>query len=323
VYTKTAGSVSSLSITTNSGADNTYKTGEVVSVTVVMSEAVTITGTPRIPVLGLTAKYFNYSSGTGTSSIIFSYTVLANDSATAGVGVTANTLELNAGTILDTSGLAITLSHVAIPQATNQKIDGISPTISATSSVSVAENQSSSQTLIPSEPGVFRIAGTNDQAYFTFDTQTGVLTLTPRDFENPQDANADNVYYIAIAITDLAGNPSGTYNFFYTVTNVAESAVVGTPSLSGAAKKGVNVTVTVTSDVAGKADFYWNGKRIARCFGVPTTGSSPNFTATCTWKPTSTARATIYAVIRPTSGSFTNGTSSKVIVTPALRGTLR
>jgi hypothetical protein len=292
-------------------------------VTVVTSEAVTVTGTPRIPVLGLSSKYFNYASGSGTSSLVFTYTVMTNDSATAGVGITANTLELNSGSLLDTGGVAITLTHTAVAQATNQKVDGISPTLSGIQTVSVAENLSYTETLTASEAGSFRFVSANDQAYFNFDTQTGVLTLTARDFETPLDGNADNVYYIAIAFTDLAGNLSGTYNFFFTITNVAESARVGTPTLNGAAKKGIEVTITVTSDVAGKADFYANGKRIARCYGVATTGTSPNFSASCTWKPTTTARTPIYVTIRPTSGSFSNGSSATIYVAPALRGTLR
>lgn len=323
IYAKATSTVSSVSITSNSGIDNTYKTGDLISLTFVMSEAVTVTGTPRAAVFGLTSKYFSYSTGSGTTSLIFTYIVLNSDSASAGVGLSANVLELNGGTILDTAGIPIALSHSSIARSTSHQVDGIVPTITGIQTVSVAENNTYTETITASEPGYFRWVGVNDNALFTFDTQTGVLTLSSRDFENPQDADLNNVYYVSIAYTDLAGNPSGNYNFNFTITNVLEVASVGSPSLSGAAVKGLNVTITVTSDVAGKADFYWNGKRIPKCIGISTTGTSPNIVANCIWKPSSTAPAKLRVTIRPTSSSYLSASSPSISVIPTKRQSLR
>jgi hypothetical protein len=324
VYTKTAGSVTSLSITSNSGTDNTYKIADVITVTVTTSEAVTVTGSPRIPVLGLTAKYFAYSSGTGTTSLTFTYTVVASDSASAGVGITLNSLDLNGGSLTDTAGLAFTITHAGVAQSLTQMVDGILPTVSYVSTTNIPENQSTSITLTLSESGTVNLSGSYDRNQFTWDASTKTLYFAAHDYENPTDQDLNNQYYISFTIQDAAGNAgSGTYNLFVNVTNVVEPAAVGTPSLSAPAKKGVAVTITVTSDVAGKADFYWNGKRIAGCLGKATGGTSPNFTATCLWKPTSTMPAKIYATVKPTSGTSSNATSQVLTLIPAPRGTYR
>ena len=323
-FTKSDAAISSISVSSNAGGDNYYKISDVISVTVVASEAVTVTGAPRIAVVGLTSKFFTYASGSGTSSIVFTYTVATGDSATAGVGVSANTLALNSGTMIDSAGFNLPLTHLAIAQSSSHRVDGILPTLSGmTQSYSVPENETKTITLTPSEPVTFQLQGVEDIAYFVFNSSTGVLSLTPRDFENRLDTGANNGYYIGIGLTDAAGNATGSYNFNFTITDVAESAKVGAPSLSVTAAKGAVSIITVTSDVAGKADFYMNGKRIAGCINIATTGSAPNITAQCSWKPTTFAPSTVYAVIRPTSSSYTAANSASITVRPTRRTNLR
>ena len=324
VFTKTAGSVSSIAITSSTGPDNTYKIADIITVTVTTSEAVTVTGAPRIPIVGLASKYFNYSSGTGTSSLLFTYTVVASDSASAGVGIGLSGLELNSGSLLDTAGLAITLTHAAVNQSLTQLVDGILPTVTYVSNTNLPENQSTSITLTLSESGTINVSGSWDRSQFTWDPTTKTFFFAAHDFENPTDTDLNNQYYVSFTIQDAAGNAgSGSFNLFVTVTNVIEAIAVGTPTLSAAVKKGVPVTITVTSDTAGKADFFWNGKRIAGCLSKATSGTSPNFTATCLWKPTSTMPAKIYATLKPIGGTSTTSTSNSLAIIPATRTSLR
>lgn len=323
-FTKNDSTLNSISITSNAGTDNFYKINDAISVTLVASEAVTVTGSPRIPVLGLSGKYFTYFSGSGTSSIVFRYTVVTSDTSSAGVGIGANTLELNSGTLLDSAGFSLPLSHLAISQSTSHRVDGILPTLSGmTQSYNVPENETKTITLTPSESVTYLVQGVEDISYFVFNSSTGVLSLTPRDFENKLDNGANNVYYIGIALTDAAGNATGTQNFTFTITDVAETARLGAPSFSASPAKGVRTTITVTSDVAGRADFYWNGRRIAGCQNIATTGTSPNITAQCSWKPTTFTSSTIYARVRPTSSAYSAANSSVITVLPTRRTTLR
>jgi hypothetical protein len=139
-YTKTAGSLTSISITSSAGSDSQYTYGETITATVLWSETVTITGTPRIPVQGLTSKYFTYSSGSDSSSTTFIYVVGNGDLDTDGIAINANTLELNGGTIKDTGGLDCTITHSAINASIAYYVDG--RLIGTVNSISFSTNPS-------------------------------------------------------------------------------------------------------------------------------------------------------------------------------------
>lgn len=70
------------------------------------------------------------------------------------------------------------------------------------------------------------------------------------------------------------------------IADVNLTPAIATPTISGAVSKGLQTTISVTSDTAGTVRFFMNGKRIAGCLSRTTTGSSPTFTATCSWRPT-------------------------------------
>jgi outer membrane protein OmpA-like peptidoglycan-associated protein len=46
----------------------------------------------------------------------------------------------------------------------------------------------------------------DDSSLFSVNSTTGVVSLTPRDFENPSDKNADNIYSVTLIATDSDGN---------------------------------------------------------------------------------------------------------------------
>ncbi|MBO6497752.1 MAG: hypothetical protein JJ978_19460, partial [Roseivirga sp.] len=70
---ETVPTVTSVSSTT---ADGSYKAGDLIAVTVSFSEAVTVTGTPQLELeTGTTDRTINYTSGSGTSTLTFNYTV--------------------------------------------------------------------------------------------------------------------------------------------------------------------------------------------------------------------------------------------------------
>ena len=70
-----APTVTSVSSTT---ADGTYKLGNVITVTVLFSENVTVTGTPQITLeTGTTDRVVNFTSVIGGNTLTFDYTVQA------------------------------------------------------------------------------------------------------------------------------------------------------------------------------------------------------------------------------------------------------
>ena len=147
----TAPTVLSLSFTSSAGSDDSYKTGDVVSVTVVFSESVTITGSPRMLIQGLTSKYLIYASGSTTNQIVFSYTISAGDTDTDGLGVAANALSLNSGTIKDAATNVATLTHSAIAANSLHKVDTTAPTVTLGVTASSATSVSVSFTVSGNE----------------------------------------------------------------------------------------------------------------------------------------------------------------------------
>ena len=127
----TAPTVSSVSVTSSAGADSTYIAGDAIQVTVNFSESVTVSGTPTITVLvGSTSRSATYVSGSGTTALMFSYTVVAGDTDTNGITVTTNTLSANGGTIRDAASNNATLTHSAVAASLSHLVDTTAPTVS-------------------------------------------------------------------------------------------------------------------------------------------------------------------------------------------------
>ena len=96
-------------------ANGSYKAGDVIPVQVLFSDVVTVTGTPQLTMeTGSTDRAVDYTSGSGTSLLMFTYTVQAGDTS-ADLDYKATTsLSLNGGTIKDARGNDATLT-LAVP----------------------------------------------------------------------------------------------------------------------------------------------------------------------------------------------------------------
>lgn len=111
-------------------ADDTYGTGEFLDFTVNFNKSVVVTGTPRINItLGAATVYATYQSGSGSSALVFRYTVVANDVDANGVDVNSP-LDLNAGTIKDSGAVNATLT-ITPPNTAGVLVDAVAPTISS------------------------------------------------------------------------------------------------------------------------------------------------------------------------------------------------
>ncbi|MFZ6770507.1 DUF4347 domain-containing protein, partial [Undibacterium sp. Di26W] len=90
---------------TSSKTNGSYTVGEVITITISFSGAVDVTGTPQLLLeTGTTDRTINYTGGTGTSILTFTYTVLSGDTSgdldyhdTAALSLNGGTIK-NAGT---------------------------------------------------------------------------------------------------------------------------------------------------------------------------------------------------------------------------------
>ncbi len=182
----------------------------------------------------------------------------------------------------------------------------------STHSITQAENSTSIVTYTATDVDAgsslsCSISGT-DAADFAINSSSGALTFAASpDFEAPADSDVNNTYVVIVTVSD--GSLTDTQTLTVTITNVNENSNIGSPTVSGTIYKGITTTITVTSDVAGKVRFFVGGKRITNCLARLTTGSSPSFSATCSWKPPVTGRQSLTARITPTNSSFTSATS--------------
>src|SRR5439155_5284800 len=76
-------------------ANGNYGTGQFLAFTVNYNENVTVTGTPNIGLtIGANSRTATYLSGSGTSALVFRYTVVAGDLDTDGI-VSVSPINLN------------------------------------------------------------------------------------------------------------------------------------------------------------------------------------------------------------------------------------
>lgn len=199
--------------------------------------------------------------------------------------------------------------------------DSSAPTITnAASPFNFAENTNISSiaaTIEISESSTISLSSAGDFLKFSItvvDTDTArIYFLSSPDFESLADQDGNNDYLVYLDLTDLAGNTS-TPSFTIRVTNVSESSTLNAPAISGTAYKGVLTSLTVTVNAPGKARFFMDGKRIANCLAVSTTGSYPNYIATCNWKPAVTSRHSLTATFTPSDNTLSQVSSPAAII---------
>ena len=133
--TLTAPTVSSVAFTSTpaSGQNNTYKKDDVIDVTVTFSEAVTVTGTPKIDLtIGSTMRKADYKSGSTTTTLLFQYTVQITDEDKDGATIDENGLKVDG--IRHRIGKTSTtinadLAHAARTNQSSHKVDGVAPAL--------------------------------------------------------------------------------------------------------------------------------------------------------------------------------------------------
>ncbi|WP_250565073.1 cadherin repeat domain-containing protein, partial [Adonisia turfae] len=104
------------------------------------------------------------------------------------------------------------------------------PTITSSATASVEEEQTSAIDVNATDDSdsegsglTYSLTGGADQALFSIDADTGVVTFNAApDFENPGDAGGNNVYDIQVAATD-SGGLTDVQDIAITVTDVVEN----------------------------------------------------------------------------------------------------
>ena len=155
--------IDSIAFSSSPATGTTYDTGETVTATVTFDEAVDVTGTPQLTIdMGGTDKVLDYTSGTGTTALVFSGRVAHGDMDTDGLSIDAGELDLNGGTIKATADAHpdAVLTHSAVAASASHKVNG-GPSLAGPTVDSIA----------------FNSAGT-DGAFKTGDAVTATVTFS-------------------------------------------------------------------------------------------------------------------------------------------------
>ena len=85
--------------------DGTYGVGEIITITITFSESVYVTGTPQLTLeTGSADTIIDYTSGSGTTTLVFTYVVVSGDNSGDLGYESVNALSLNGGSIKDSVG---------------------------------------------------------------------------------------------------------------------------------------------------------------------------------------------------------------------------
>lgn len=267
IYTLTGGIVvdataPTVTNVTSPLANGSYKAGQVVPIQVVFSEVVNITGTPTLTLQTTSSlsTAINYSSGTGTNTLTFNYTVAPGDTS-ADLNYHATNSLPNVGTITDVVGNVATRTLPGLTSAgslgTNKNIviDTTSPVISLNDTTpdiiyggsyielgaTAVDAVDGSSAATPSGSVNTSIIGSYIITYNATDTAGNVATPITRTI------NVIKADQTITVITPAPANAIYNSTFEITATSSSQLPVAITTSGSCSGVGSASATVTMTS----------------------------------------------------------------------------
>ncbi len=206
-------------ITSSPASGDTYGNGEAIVAAVTFSEAVTVSGEPRVRLdVGERKRWARYdrSSEDGTV-LVFAYLVRKVDADGDGVSIGADQLGLNRGSIEDADGNAAGLAHPALATQSGHKVDGSleqqpaqqqqaannepqfaldSANLSVNEDAAVGSNVGSPVTATDGDGDALTYALTGSGA-FAIDASTGQITV-----QGALDYETQSSYALTVSVSD-------------------------------------------------------------------------------------------------------------------------
>jgi hypothetical protein len=310
-------SAGSCSVTATKAADSNYEAISSLATTITVSQ---IAQSTLSFTLNISSKAYPYSQGItmtpagGSGNGAITYAIVAGGGATSCAlanNTASNTISASTiGTCLiqatkaaDTNYLAATTSSVTF---TFSKATQGALTIT-------------SSTATFGTPITLVTSGGSGSGAISYSVSSGPCTVTSNTTLN----------YSAAGTCVLTATKAQDANFS-AITSTAKSITVNRAAITTAVSSATDLTLVVIRtiylqanpisarlNVPGRVTFLANGKAIPGCTAVRTTGSSPNFVSTCSYRPTSLGNITISATITPNDPSYLPATKSlKAIVRP-------
>ena len=289
--TATAPMVNDVDVTSSPASGDTYGTGEMIKFTVTFDQAVTVTGTPEFEFcLGSSAtvscsvgmpppalRSAALSSGSGTTALVFSYTVLVGDVDDNGIYAGNQTIKLDGGdTIQGTvGGLTAVLTHDAVGTPTGHKVNGAAANNAPTVANAISDQTATVGTALnyAFPANTFADADSDTLTYTATKSDDSALPLwlsfTPgtRTFSGtPQAADVETLSVKVTASDGNGGSVSDTFDIVVslpadTTAPTVTSIVRQTPTSSPTNADSLTWRVTFSEAVSNvdAADFAVSG----------------------------------------------------------------
>ncbi len=273
--------VASVALTSNPnndgrpGSDSTYAIGDSVTATVTFDKAVDVTGLSQITLLfGTAEKAAACAAATNTRTMACTYQVAAGDTAPTGVGIKANTLLLDGGTIYATGSVTTraNLAHQGLGLQSGHKVDGIRPTLITTGSDAprtfsdgIRIQLTFNENIEEATPSLFTIESNSVELPLSSQVSINARTVVLRLATALTDSTASlTVALDAEAVEDVFGNTNQARSAVTLMNNVgvaptgpdAPTGLTATPAPDVAPQLAVTLDWTAPASDGGSAITY-------------------------------------------------------------------
>ena len=260
---------------------DTYGAGETIQFTVTFTAAVDVTGDPVLEFLfdGSELRQAGDVSGSGTTELVFGYTVVSGDDDDNGLFIRDESdynnpdgpvrLDSNDEIEFKDTSTDVPLYWQGRGTQSGHKVDGsrttdnVAPAFTSSATFDAAENQTAAGTVLATDDDTddsvtgYEITGGADQTFFSIGATSGVLTFDAApNYEDAQDQGTDNTYVVEVTATSGTGTRIMTADqtITVTVTDVDTEAPgkPGAPTVSAASATSLSVSWSAPSN-AGPA----------------------------------------------------------------------
>ena len=203
LHRASAPSVSTVALISDPGV--AYAAGEEITVAVVFTKPIMVTGTPSIELMVGANTWQALCQTVASEVLTCTYTVVVDESDTDGVSVVVDSLDPNGGTIRDADNRSATdLTHAAVAANSGHTVDGDTPELETATvdddTVTLTYAKTLDETSIP-RANAFTVTAGGATALITFVQVSGsVVTLTL-----VSDVTHDLV--VTLAYSPLSGTP--------------------------------------------------------------------------------------------------------------------
>ena len=273
-----------------------YNAGDTLIFAVNTSETVLVNGVPRLLLdIGGSTVFANLVSGSGTSTLVFQYTVQAGDNDADGISVSAS-LDLNGGSVRDAAGNNLVLTLNGLGATSGVIVDTVRPTatiVVADTSLAVGETSLVTITFSEAVNGFDNSdLSVNGGTLSTVSSSDGGVTWTATFTPTAHITATSNLITLNNAgVTDKAGNAGvgATDSNNYAIDTLRPTATIVVADTSLAVGESSTVTITFSEAVNDftNADLSVSGGTLS-----VVSSSDGGVTWTATFTPTAHITAT-------------------------------